>query len=100
MKTILGLCAGILLVALGLSLCILSPLGAVGGVTMGVLIAVGTALLVTGIVLLVVFGVGLLLFSILALVGVVLLAVALPFLAPFFIVLIPIAIIVKLVKRG
>lgn len=51
-----------------------------------------------GFILTVVFsGVGLLVAGIIGLVGVILLAVALPFLAPLFIVIIPVVLLLKLV---
>ena len=97
-RSIIGLCFGIILVALGLSLLFPGLISTFSGITIRVLGSIGAFLLV-GFILFVVFSwVGILLAGIIGLVGVILLSVALPFLAPVFIVIIPIVILMKLVK--
>lgn len=97
-KSLVTLCVGIVFVALGLSLFFPGLIGAFGGITVGILSTIG-ALLLVGFILTVVFsGVGLLVAGTIGLVGVILLAIALPFLAPLFIVIIPVVLLLKLVK--
>lgn len=97
-KNIIILCLLIILVALFFPV-IIDLIGALTGILLAFAITVGT-LLFTGFILLVVFsGVGLLLAGVVGLVGLTLLAVALPFLAPLFIVLLPVIILLKLIAR-
>jgi hypothetical protein len=96
--SILGLCIIILLVALGISLFVPGLIGTFSGIVVSVLAAAG-ALFLAGFIIVVVFsGVGLLVAGIIGLVGVILLALALPILAPLFIVIVPIVILLKLLK--
>lgn len=98
LKSVILLCIGILLVALGFSLFFPGLVEALSGITIGILAIIGSILLV-GFILTVVFsGVGILLAGVFGLVGVILLAVALPFLAPLFIVIVPVVLLMKLVK--
>jgi hypothetical protein len=95
---ILMLCVFIVLAALFLPV-ILHLVGAIGGIVLGILAALGAALFVVFILVLVLSGAGLLVAGVLGLVAVILLAIALPVLAPLLIVLIPVAILIKLFSR-
>ena len=97
-RNIVGLCIGIILVALGLSLIFPGLIGTFSGITVGILATIGALLLVGFIHIIVFSGVGLLIAGIIGLVGVILLAAALPFLAPLFIVIVPVVLLIKLAK--
>lgn len=78
---------------------LLHLVGALVGLAFGIAVALGVLLLV-GFVLVAVFsGAGILTAGILGLVGVILLALALPVLAPLFLVLLPVILILWLISR-
>ena len=97
-SSIFFLCVLVILAALVLPK-LLAVVGVIGGLFLGLIVALGIILLVVFILGLTVSGIGLLAAGVLGLIGVVLLAIVLPFLAPLFLVLIPIGIIIKLIFR-
>jgi hypothetical protein len=98
-NSVLVLCVFIVLAAL-LMPKILAIVGILGGAILGLVAALGVILVVVFIVALVLSSVGLLTAGVLGLIGVILLAIILPFLAPLLIVIIPVAILIKLIFRS
>lgn len=96
--SIFFLCVLVILAALVLPK-ILAVVGVIGGLFLGLIVALGILLLVVFILGLTLSTVGLLTAGVLGLIGVILLAIVLPFLAPLLLVLIPIGIIIKLIFR-
>ena len=97
MKTNIILISILVILAALLYPFILAALGEIAGVFFGGMVALG-AILFVGFILTVVFlGTGLPVGAIFGLVGLIMLAVAFPILAPLFIVLLPIVILIKLV---
>lgn len=89
----------ILLAALFLPF-LIKVVGALVGLAFGVVTALGV-LMLAGFILIVAFsGAGILSGAVLGLVGVILLALALPFLAPLFIVLLPVILLVRLAIKS
>jgi hypothetical protein len=97
-SSVLILCLFIILAALVMPK-ILAIVGILGGAILGLVAALGAILIVIFIIALILSSVGLLTAGILGLIGVILLAIVLPFLAPLLIVIIPIAILIKLIFR-
>ena len=95
---LLVLCLIILAVAVGMPL-LHELIGAVGGVIIAPLAVAGSLLLAGFIVMLVFTGVGVIGLAVLGLVGVILLTLAIPLFFPLFIVIIPIALLLKLLSR-
>jgi hypothetical protein len=77
---------------------LLGIVGAIAGLAFAFMIAIGALLLVGFIVAVVLSGPALIVGAILGIVGVVLLALALPLLAPLFLVLLPIILLIKLIS--
>jgi len=96
--SILILCGLLVLAAIFLPM-ILATVGIIGGVLLFVFAGLGGLLLVGFIIALVVAGARLLFLGVLGLIGVILLAIALPILAPLLLIIIPVAILIKLVFR-
>jgi hypothetical protein len=76
---------------------LLHVVGAIVGITFGIVITLGIVLFIGFILVIAFSGAGILVGGILGVVGVVLLALALPILAPLFIVLLPLILLVWLV---
>ncbi len=78
---------------------ILKAGGAILGAGIGIVAALGAAAFVAFVLLMVFGGAGILVIGAVGLVAIILLAVALPFLAPLFIIALPVFILVKIFSR-
>ena len=97
-RTVLVLCALIILAAVfmpGMH----GMFDFLGGVALGALGIIGGLLLAACIVILALAGTGLLAAGIIGLVGALLLAIVLPVIAPLLIVIIPVAILIRIIFR-
>jgi hypothetical protein len=92
------LCLIILAVAVGVPL-LHELIGVVGGLVIAPLAVAGSLLLAGFIILLVFTGVGIIGLGVLGLMGVILLAPVIPLLFPLLIVIIPVALLLKLLTR-
>ena len=99
MKTAILVLCGLLIVAAICLPMILAAVGVIGGILLFLFGGLGLLLFIGFIFAVIAAGARLLVFGIFGLIGVILLAIALPILAPLFIVLIPVIILIKLVSR-